>query len=83
MVWCKPQDPYTQFGDYGRLHLFRKRKYVEITKHKIAMVRSEGFSVNEKSTDTSWDRTSDLLPPVLSALKCSVEHKKNTSTKSI
>ena len=23
--------------------------------------RSEGFYVNEKSTDTSWDRTSDLL----------------------
>jgi len=23
-------------------------------------VRSEGFYVNEKSTDTSWDRTSDL-----------------------
>ena len=26
-----------------------------------AIVRSEGFYVNEKSTDTSWDRTSDLL----------------------
>jgi len=25
-----------------------------------ALVRSEGFYVNEKSTDTSWDRTSDL-----------------------
>jgi hypothetical protein len=25
-----------------------------------AIVRSEGFYVNEKSTDTSWDRTSDL-----------------------
>jgi len=25
-----------------------------------AVVRSEGFHVNEKSTDTSWDRTSDL-----------------------
>ena len=24
------------------------------------IVRSEGFYVNEKSTDTSWDRTSDL-----------------------
>jgi len=23
-------------------------------------MRSEGFHVNEKSTDTSWDRTSDL-----------------------
>ena len=23
-------------------------------------MRSEGFFVNEKSTDTSWDRTSDL-----------------------
>ena len=26
-----------------------------------AIVRSEWFYVNEKSTDTSWDRTSDLL----------------------
>jgi len=26
-----------------------------------AIVRSEGFYVNENSTDTSWDRTSDLL----------------------
>ena len=26
-------------------------------------MRSEGFCVNEKSTDTSWDRTSDL--PIL------------------
>ena len=26
-----------------------------------AIVRSEGFYVIEKSTDTSWDRTSDLL----------------------
>ena len=25
-----------------------------------AIVRTEGFYVNEKSTDTSWDRTSDL-----------------------
>ena len=25
-----------------------------------AIVRSEGFYVNVKSTDTSWDRTSDL-----------------------
>ena len=25
-----------------------------------AMVRWEGFYINEKSTDTSWDRTSDL-----------------------
>jgi len=25
-----------------------------------AIVRSEGFYVNEKSTDTSWDRTSEL-----------------------
>ena len=25
-----------------------------------AIVRSEGFYVNEKSTDTSWNRTSDL-----------------------
>jgi len=29
------------------------------------IVRSEGFYVNEKSTDTSWDRTSDL--PICSA----------------
>ena len=26
-----------------------------------AIVRSEGLYANEKSTDTSWDRTSDLL----------------------
>jgi len=25
-----------------------------------AIVRSEGFYVNEKSSDTSWDRTTDL-----------------------
>ena len=25
-----------------------------------AIVRSEGIYLNEKSTDTSWDRTSDL-----------------------
>ena len=25
-----------------------------------AIVRSEGFYVNEKSSDTSWDRASDL-----------------------
>jgi len=31
-----------------------------------AIVRSEGFYVNEKSTDTSWDRTSDL--PIFSTL---------------
>ena len=29
-----------------------------------AVVRSEGFYINEKSTDTSWDRTSD--PPICS-----------------
>jgi len=39
-----------------------------------AIVRSEGFYVNEKSTDTSWDRTSDLthcataVPPKLCVL---------------
>jgi len=26
-----------------------------------AIVRSEGFYVNEESTDTGWDRASDLL----------------------
>ena len=26
-----------------------------------AIVRSEGLYANEKSTDTSWDQTSDLL----------------------
>ena len=31
-----------------------------------AIVRSEGFYVNEKSTDTSWDRTSDI--PICSTL---------------
>ena len=28
----------------------------------IAIVRLEGFYLNENSIDTSWDRTSDLLP---------------------
>jgi len=32
------------------------------------IVRSEGFSVNEKSTDTSWDRTSVL--PICSIALC-------------
>jgi len=31
----------------------------------MAIVRSEGFYANEKSTDTSWDRNSDL--PICSA----------------
>jgi len=26
----------------------------------MVIVRSEGFYINEKSTDTSWDRTTDL-----------------------
>jgi len=26
----------------------------------VLIVQSEGFYVNENSTDTSWDRTSDL-----------------------
>jgi len=30
------------------------------------IVRSEGFYVNEKLTDTSWDRTSDL--PIFSTV---------------
>jgi len=36
-------------------------------------MRPEGFYVNEKSTDTSWDRTSDLpicsTPKHVSAVK--------------
>ena len=33
---------------------------VRVRVDPVAIVRSEGFYVNEKYTDTSWDRTSDL-----------------------
>jgi len=39
-----------------------------------AVVQSEGFYVNEKSIDTSWDRTSDLS--ICSAVLCVIEMKK-------
>ena len=39
-----------------------------------AIVRSEGFYVNEKSTDTTWDRTSDQhLNHWATAVPCPVE----------
>jgi len=38
-----------------------------------AIVRSEGFYVNKESTDTSWDRTSDL--PICSTTPCPLCHR--------
>ena len=35
-----------------------------------AIMRSEGFYVNKKSTDTSWDRTSDLSMEQYQLPKC-------------
>jgi len=39
-------------------------------------VRSEGFYVNEKSIDTSWDRTSDL--PYIIIIVC-INYKYGTA----
>ena len=51
VVGCQPYAPaaFTP-GNTPGIHVFDSR----------AVVRSEGFYVNEKSTDTSWDQTSTL-----------------------
>ena len=60
-------DFVTTVQDGGRLSALRTgrlypRKYSRYSflLEAESIVRSEGFYVNEKSTDTSWDRTSDL-----------------------
>ena len=56
VVGCEPYAPA----------VFTPRKYsrysflLEADSTPGAIVRSEGFYVNEKSSDTSWGRTSDL-----------------------
>ena len=56
VVGCQPYAPPTftprKFSWYSFL--------LEAESNPRAIVRSEGFYVNENSTDTSWDRTSDL-----------------------
>jgi len=55
--------------------LFTPRKYswysflLEAASTPRALVQSDWFYVNEKSTDTSWGRTSDL--PICSTVPCS------------
>jgi len=54
VVGCQPYAPAVprKYSWYSFL--------LEAESTQGAIVRSKGFYVNEKSTDTSWDRTSDL-----------------------